>query len=175
MNCNFDHPDSRRRARFVKTHLPTYFSCYDWVIWVDGNVLICVNPKNLVSHLVDEKVDFATFKHPERTNLISEAAACVKFKKEDPTIVAKHLRDSSHRLGFNEEILFETMVCAARPREPEVRSLYARWWTGIMRGSKRDQLSLPLAISEHPNLSYGYIPHCINKSSWFAKTGHVDE
>lgn len=175
VNCNFDHPDPRRRARFVKTHLATYFSSYDWVIWVDGNVLICVNPRLVIEHLENENVNFAAFKHPERTNLVSEAAACVRFKKEDPEIVARHLRDSSVRTGFADELLFETMVCAAKPKDAEVRSMYARWWSGISRGSKRDQLSLPLAVLEHPDLAYGFIPYSINKSPWFAKTGHIDE
>lgn len=172
VHANYDNPDPRRRARFVKTHLPTYLSMYDWVFWVDGNVLVCSNPAELVEILEEEEVDFASFQHPDRLNVRAEAAACLRFNKEDVGTLGRHMIENSARVGFDKPLLFETMVCAMRPKRAEVQQMCALWWAGIMTGSKRDQLSLPLAVIDTPNLRHGFLPGSIRKSLWFANTGH---
>ncbi|MCV6577118.1 MAG: DUF616 domain-containing protein, partial [Cohaesibacter sp.] len=66
--ANFFHTDPTRRARFVKLHLPTYFAEYDTVLWVDGNVLICDDPKKILEEVAFDDHDFATFSHPQRSS-----------------------------------------------------------------------------------------------------------
>lgn len=172
VHSNYYNEDPRRRARFVKLHLPTYFSAYDWVFWIDGNILICEDPASVLDHLSPDDFEFATFRHPERKSVISEAAACISFNKEDPKVAADHLREVADHPAFRSPNLFETMVLVLRPTSSAVRSLCARWWRTMMRGSKRDQLSLSLAVSETVGLRLGFVPDDIAMTPFFARARH---
>lgn len=172
VHANYFNTDPRRRARFVKLHLPTYFSDYEWVFWVDGNILICEDPSTVLDHLSADDFDFATFRHPDRQGVISEAAACARFGKEEPRMVAGHLRETHQHPAFRSRALFETMVLVLRPTSSAVRDLCARWWRTMMRGSKRDQLSLSLAVAETSNLRLGLVPESIELTPFFAKSRH---
>ncbi|MEM8624990.1 MAG: glycosyltransferase domain-containing protein [Pseudomonadota bacterium] len=170
---NYFNADPRRSARFVKLHLPTYFSDYEWVIWVDGSVLFCVAPREILGQLDTDSFDFATFRHPDRQGVVSEAAACIRFKKEEPMVLIEHLRQAHAHPHFRTETLYETMVLVMRPGAPAVQSLCTAWWRILMRGSKRDQLSLPLAVAETPGLRVGHLPDDMPRSTLFARSTHV--
>jgi len=170
---NYHNADPRRSARFVKLHLPTYFADYEWVIWVDGSVLFCVEPSAVLDAIDAENLDFATFQHPDRKGLVSEAAACIRFKKEEPMVLVEHLGRLQHHPAFRTGALYETMAMALRPGAPAVRTLSNAWWRMMAQGSKRDQLSLPLAIAEAEGLRVGHLPDDINRSTLFARSTHI--
>ncbi|MEM9043262.1 MAG: glycosyltransferase domain-containing protein [Pseudomonadota bacterium] len=167
--------DPRRRARFAKLHLPTFFSGYDWVVWIDGNILLCEDPKTILEHLNPDSFDFITFKHPDRSSIVAEAAACITFNKEDGLVLASHLKQHQDHPAFRDENLYETMVLFLRPSSSHVQDMCAKWWRSIMRGSKRDQLSLPLAIADTQGLRVGHLPDSIARSPFFAKIKHTNE
>ncbi|MEO0993382.1 MAG: glycosyltransferase domain-containing protein [Pseudomonadota bacterium] len=173
VHANYANIDKRRSARFVKLHLPTYFSDYEWVMWLDGSVLLCVDPQEVLATLDADALDFATFQHPDRQGLISEAAACLRQKKEEPGVLVEHLSQMQSHAGFRTKQLFETMVMLLRPGSEEVRALCTVWWRMMMRGSKRDQLSLPLAVAETPGLRVGHLPDGMSRSTLFARGEHV--
>ncbi|WP_019956607.1 glycosyltransferase domain-containing protein [Yoonia vestfoldensis] len=175
VHCNYDHHDSRRRARFVKVNLPTYFSDYEWVIWIDGNILLCTDPATIARALDAQQVDFASFRHPDRTTIIAEAEACLRFDKDDIGAIGNHIKRNIPTIRKLEPLLFETNVCAMRPGDQEVQNMCSVWWEKIMNGSKRDQLSLPIAVYDIPRLRYGFLPDRIIKSAWFAKVRHKNE
>ncbi|MEO0426576.1 MAG: glycosyltransferase domain-containing protein [Pseudomonadota bacterium] len=170
---NYHNADPRRSARFVKLHLPTYFADYEWVIWVDGSVLFCASPAEVLAAIDAENLDFATFRHPDRQGVVSEAAACIRFKKEEPMVLVEHLSRLQHHKAFRAPALYETMVMALRPGAPAVRELSTNWWRMMMQGSKRDQLSLPLAIAETPGLRVGHLPDDMPRSTLFARSTHI--
>lgn len=172
VHAPFHHEDPRRKARFVKLHLPTFFSAYDWVIWVDGNVMMCRNPEGIIEALDPDTFDFATYAHPERSGLLLEAAKCVQLGKDDFRIMAGHLQDNHAHPAFLDEGLYETMVMVLRPSSDAVRKMCAIWWRMLSRGSKRDQMSLPMAIADTPDLRVKALPHTINLTSDFARTRH---
>ena len=155
---NYYHADPRRRARFIKTHLPTYFSDYEWVMWIDANILMCADPVAIFDRYRLDDVDFAAFRHGQRDNIISEAAACLRLRKDDAVSIVRHLKENSGHRAFRKDVLFETMVMFMRPSSPAVRQMCSRWWRYITRGSKRDQLSLPLAIDDVDSLQWSYFP-----------------
>ncbi|MEM1345710.1 MAG: glycosyltransferase domain-containing protein, partial [Pseudomonadota bacterium] len=173
VQANYTNADPRRSARFVKLHLPTYFSAYDWVLWVDGSVLICVDPTELIARLDSEGAEFATFRHPDRQGVMAEVAACIRFKKEEPMVLVEALSRLHTHAAFRTPALYETMVMALQPKAPAVRALCAAWWRLMMRGSKRDQLSLPLAIAETPELRVGLLPDTMAYSTLFARASHI--
>lgn len=173
VHANYTNADKRRSARFAKLHLPTFFSDYEWVMWLDGSVLLCVDPLEVLAAIDADALDFATFEHPDRQGIISEAAACLRQKKDDPMILVRHLSMVQGRPDFRAVPLYETMAMLLRPASDDVRALCTAWWRLMMRGSKRDQLSLPLAIAETPGLRVGFLPDGMQKSMLFARGEHV--
>lgn len=173
VHANYFHVDPRRRARFVKTHLPSYFSAYERVMWLDGNVLLCRNPVKILRDYDVWESDFATFRHWQRSSLVSEAAACVGLGKDDPRIVGDHLAMIAVHPAFATRNLFWTMVMVMNPNSDAARRMSAHWWAYIMRGSKRDQLSLPLAIHDAAGLNWRVFPEeRIEMSPNFVRVKH---
>jgi hypothetical protein len=158
IHANYYNRDPRRRARFIKSHLPTYFSEYEWVLWLDGNILLCVDPSELPSKFGMEEFEFATFKHSTRFNIVSEAAACEVFGKDSLEDIVAHTAAISDHPAFSGQVLFETMVMMLRPGNQAVRHMCGHWWRYMVAGSKRDQLSLPLAVSDAAGLRWRYFP-----------------
>lgn len=172
LHTPYHHPDPRRKARFIKLNLPLFFEDYDWVIWVDGNVLICSDPQDIVKKVMSEDTDFSTYYHPLRDSIIAEAAACAQRRKEDPKELAQHLSRIHIADYRSTKGLFETMVMVLRPASPSVKSMFAKWWGLLSKGSKRDQLSLPIAMAETPNLNFKPIEKDVTRSVDFYRTRH---
>ncbi len=169
----FHHIDPRRKARFIKLNLPLFFQKYEWVVWIDGNVLLCREPESIIADTSNAPFDFATFIHPNRSSVISEAAACVQFGKENVRGLAEHLA----RIGISSKTannnLYETMVLVVQPSSPAVQTLFMRWSGYVSRGSKRDQISLPLALSEVPEIKFAPLLKDIKTSGDFFRTKHL--
>ena len=172
-HANYYHPDPRRRARFVKTHLPTYFGAYERVMWVDGNILLCRDPVEILKDYDVWKHDFVTFRHWQRTSLLQEAVACAQLGKENPANLGAHLGSVSSHPAFGKRNVFATMVMMVNPKSEEVQKMTSAWWRYIMNGSKRDQLSLPLAVDDVPKLDWNVFPEqSIELSSNFVRPKH---
>lgn len=174
IRANYFNENPRRRARFYKLHLPLYFSKYDWVIWLDGNVMFSAPPEPILEIVENRGLEFVSFRHPYRTNLYSEAAACIKYKKERVGIVAAQLAKYADNWSARMIPLFETNFMAIRPTSPAVHQLMARWWKEILDGSVRDQISLPVAIAATDGLKWGSLD-TINarEGSHFAMSPHA--
>ncbi len=172
VHAPFHHADTRRKARFTKLNLPAFFSDYEWVIWIDGNIMMCHGPEDILNSLDPESFDFATFRHPDRQGLMAEAAKCVQLAKDDLRTMALHLSQNQSHPAFRDTDLYETMVMVLRPSSSKVRQMCNSWWRMLARGSKRDQVSLPLAIAETPDLRVKHLPGDMRSSAYFARTRH---
>ena len=173
IHANFFHENSRRRARFFKVHLPLYFSAYDWVIWLDGNVTFCVSPDRIVKMAEDRALEFASFYHPIRTNLFSEAAACARSGKDDARVLAKQLATYGDNEVARSIPLFETNVMVLRPNSLPVKHMMGRWWRELLNGSLRGQVSLGVALAGTPDLKWGQLAESnVRDGPYFVMTRH---
>ena len=171
---NFHHPDPRRKARFLKLHLPTYFREYRRVLWIDSNVLLCGDPFGILKEYGVWDSEFATFRHWQRANLVDEAAACVMLGKEDPSTVSEHLEMVARHGDPSRRHVFATMVMMLDPNSANVRRMSDTWWSFMVRGSKRDQLSLSEAIAGTPDLHWKFFPEdSIEMSRNFVRLRHA--
>ncbi len=176
VNPTYHNADPRRKARFVKLHLPFYFSGgYDWVLWVDGNILMTTNPAELLDHYDLDQFDFATWQHPERDSLTAEAAACYKMGKESHDVLFRHLKNVSSIATTNTVPVFETWAMFIRPDSESAKRMSEIWWRLMMQGSKRDQLSLSIAIAETSDLRWTCLPESGPRSANFFRTHHTPE
>jgi len=137
--------NSRRTARYHKMMPHLVLPGYDYWIWMDGNQQLADDPKALVQTYLSDDVNFASYRHPQRRCVYEELEACVKLKKDDPSImrgqVARYKDEGYPTLNG----MIETTVVIRR-HCAEVVKLNAAWWDEIRQGSLRDQLSLSYVL-----------------------------
>lgn len=174
VRLNYFDKDPRRRARFAKTHLCCFFHEYEWVMWIDANVLICRHPSEILNSYDLDGYEFSTFRHWGRGGIVAEAAACVSIGKESPAVIASHLSQVAGHRAFRENALFATMVFFMKPGSSAAAKMCSEWWRQIVRGSRRDQLSLPIAIAETAELKWTCFPESrIEMSANFFRMNHL--
>lgn len=171
----YHHVDPRRKARFIKLNLPVFFQNFEWVVWVDGNVLICKDPQALIAGISDAPFDFATFRHSCRSSIIAEAAACARLGKENAIELAEQLARIDFPSREPRDKLYETMAMVLRPSSEAVQTMFTNWWGLLLKGSKRDQLSLPLAMAKVPELRFAPFIETIDRSGEFYRTQHYSK
>jgi len=129
----------RRTARYWKTAGMPMDA--DFVVWLDGNVQLAVEPRVLVrAWLVEPRADAALFKHPGHDCLYAEARTCKNKGKDFPHVIDEQVeryrnKGLPQRFGLGETTVLARRVC------PEVQWFNHKWWTEIEKGSLRDQLS----------------------------------
>jgi hypothetical protein len=121
---------------------------YDYWIWMDGNQQLAEDPWKLVAEYLEDGVNIASYKHPDRECVFQELDACLKMRKDDPTIMQYQI-DRYKDEGYPAKNgLTETTVVLRRNCD-ETQNLDEAWWHEIQRGSLRDQLSLDYVLWKH--------------------------
>jgi len=137
------NPDPVRMARYVKTHPHKYFRDYDYVVWVDANVLIECDLQKYCDILRNsDDVPLAGIPHPMRDTIAAEAVEVVAAKKDDAEVI--DLQMARYReAGFPDaDGLIETNFMITDLRHRQSEAIMLGWWNEIEAGSRRDQLSL---------------------------------
>lgn len=152
------HPESGdivREARRYKILAHRLFSHYDFSIYLDGNMQLVADPRELVEkHL--RHADLASLRHPERTCTYQEAEM-VKYLGLDDSERIDAQMDRYRKSGFPPHHgLLETAVLIRRHSRP-IADLNELWWREVSQGSRRDQLSLVYAAWQK-KLSWQQIP-----------------
>lgn len=140
-----EHTDPCRRAKFPKIManevLPsrTLYS-----MWIDGSIRL--NPgldfNDLIAKYLKD-ADIAVMKHPERDCIFREAEAIIDMGKDDSETVLKHM--TRYAYFPRNWGLAETGVVIRR-HTFQIRNLNEIWWEELRKGSRRDQLSLPVVL-----------------------------
>ena len=130
----------RRTARHYKCLPHRYLPDADIWIWVDGNVRLTTSPEDAVRRWLHS--DLATFNHPDRNCLYSEAAFCAKYHVDIPSVL-KTQTDKYRAKGMPVRWGLAETRCVIRRNTPAMREFNEAWWAEIERGSLRDQISFP--------------------------------
>ena len=139
----------------IKTHPHLYFKDYDWAIWMDANLQLVASPDELVPPS-DSGETFLTWHHPLRDCVYDEGRECIERSKDKSSGIEAQL-ESLRARGYPEHAgLFETSVLVAKMNDDKVEEMLKIWWAEISRWSKRDQLSLPVAV-EAADLAVGLL------------------
>ena len=140
----YDNADPRRRARWVKTHLPQLFPDARRVIWIDANIILTGD----LAPIVAEKEDcpLALVEHSTRDCVYEEGDICILAKKDSPAFIRPQL-EKYERDGLPRHFgLYETNIMLLDPKNPLIQKIFAEWSEEIFRHSKRDQISLPYVL-----------------------------
>lgn len=130
-----------RSIGIVREHVPDVSR----ILWVDRHCRLECDPLEVFAEIDAAKSYLGVIRH-SRGCVYREGRACIAKGKDDPKIIAsmmQRFRDEGfrHRSG-----LFFGGWMAFKVGEPSERFLRL-WWNYIETGSRRDQLSMPVAIA----------------------------
>lgn len=140
--------DPTRMARYVKTHPHHFFSGYDIAVWIDANIMILGDIYPLIQDFILSGKSVAAVPHALRKHVQDEFSACIRSKIDETSIIEKQWTRYKD-LGFYCDELIESNVMMFKPNEEKVGLFLDTWWSEIECYSKRDQLSLNFALSQH--------------------------
>lgn len=153
-NCPYYDPEPRRMARFVKMHPHFFFSNYDYVVWIDANIISTDGLQEAIEKVAVNGWDLGLIKHPLRGSYIDEANECIRIKADDENLIRNQILDYQAK-GVLEDSLIETNVIISAMARESVREFFNIWWREICRYSLRDQISVGYALqSANPKFSY---------------------
>lgn len=144
---NYYEEDIARAARFVKLHPHLYFPNHRISIWIDANISLEGDPQPFIDCLGEDGV-MALFPHPHRNCIYVEARECIKRSKDGAEVIEQQVSKYKARAFPEDAGLFETGVLVRRHMDPKCKQLMAAWWKELFLGSRRDQISLPVAIHD---------------------------
>jgi GT2 family glycosyltransferase len=138
--------DAVRTAKKPKILPHLYFEDCDWSIWIDANISLRSDPRDLVAEVEQSGQLIGVFPHPERSCVYDEAMRCVSGAKDDVDIILQQI-GRYRREGFPEHIgLAECNVLVRRHSNPGVVAAMRLWWDEIRAGSRRDQISFNYSL-----------------------------
>ena len=126
-------------AKDYKLQPHKLFPAHDWSLWIDGNITLRPEVKNIPLH------DFAAFRHPTRCCAYQEAMHCSMTAKHDDKMATNHMRlyqldDFPACWG-----LWSGGFLLRKHSDPNVRAMNELWHEQVLEWSQRDQCSLPYA------------------------------
>lgn len=145
--------------------LPTHV----WSIYIDANVRILHDPLLLINQVTSNQASLGLFLHRERQSVSEEALDLVSTKKvasEEQLNLLRNQIKSYYDCGFHDQFpLTENNIIFRRSYCPSVVSLMNDWWTYLLSGVHRDQLSLPFLLwrSTFPVHYFSFYPRMRNQ------------
>ena len=135
------HTDPRKAARFFLLQSTKVLPEYTNTIMHGGNATLYGSPNELIELLGAN--DIAAFRHPHRSNVYDEPKACATLSKDRIENMAPQMA------GYKAEGFpgapFSACILLVRRNVIKIAVLEALWWTEVLAGSHRDQLSFDYA------------------------------
>ena len=149
----------RKTARHAKLHPHFYFSDYDYVIWVDANIIALHGFQDVLINHIKSNKPLSLIQHPVRESPFKEAEECINIKADDPAILKEQISYYKEQKLENKGLI-ETNIIIASLQEKKTLDFYTHWWSQIEQYSIRDQVSVNFALNTsgatyHPLFSIG--------------------
>lgn len=144
-NVEYVSDSATRTSRYVKLHPHLLLRDYDYAVWLDANVFIAGDISDVIAAQIESGMPVGAITHPERHSVYQEAAACIRYGKDDANAIREQVRYYD-RLDFDCDDLFETNLLMLDLRHPSMARFLASWWQEIERFSPRDQISFNRAL-----------------------------
>jgi hypothetical protein len=149
--------DLQRSQRHVKAcpHQYDQLSSYDMVVYIDNNVTINKQIGSAINKFFESGNPLGLYQHTYRSSLYEEFLA-VKYGNYDA--------EERIEMCFNDLLENFSFLLVSRPlwggvifrnmHDPKTHLFGASWFSAIVLGPRRDQLSLPLALHLNSILPY---------------------
>ena len=139
--------DPNRSSRRPKILAHEYLADYDESLYIDNTVLLTAPADVVFDQLLSATSPMALVRHSERASLREEFAKVVENGLDAEWIVTEQLAD--YERTASQVLDGPTLwggILARRHNEPSIRNAMQTWWEHVLRYSRRDQLSLPVAL-----------------------------
>lgn len=166
----FKNPCLNAKIYKILPHL--FFNDCEWSVWVDGNVFLNVDPRELVNEIKENRKDIGVFRHTERDCLYKEADVCIKWKLDDEHIIKRQTERYRDYCYPECNGLYMCFLIIRRNTE-YIRRKCEQWWGEITAGSVRDQISFPFVFcnSEYVHVLSGGAVH--GKCKYYTRIAHA--
>ena len=162
--------DITKNARQYKIlGLEEDFKKYDFIIWHDANLQM-IHDEILLFDFSKFSEDIMFFRHSERNCVYDEAIKCIELKKDDPLKIFRQI------LGYwaiglkSNNGLFDTSILVKNNRKLNV-SFLKFWWTEVLNKSRRDQISLPVALKKY-DIEFSFLSGYRNSNKYSLFSNH---
>lgn len=142
-NSSIDRYSARRDAKIYKIISTVFFPNYEYIIWLDGNHELIVDPQTILDECGD--YEMYVFKHPDRTCVYDELKACINWELDD--VANLHYQYNFYKSQkFPEQYgLFELSSFIVKNTQL-MKSFQLMWYEHINKFSSRDQISFPFCV-----------------------------
>jgi hypothetical protein len=140
--------DQNRSSRRPKLLAHEYLAEYDESLYIDNSTLLLVDPGAIFDALLPADESMAVLRHSFRPTLRDEFAAVIEQRRDAAWICEEQLAHYEQIApGLLERPPLWGGLLLRRHHVPQVREAMQAWWEHVLRYSRRDQLSLPAALS----------------------------
>lgn len=172
--------DPTRSARRVKILAHEYLPEYTTSVWVDGNIIIRGNVRDILDDVLTD-YPMAVYDHAssrqfplrsvrESADYLIETAMRGKWQ-EDPELVRMQM-DAYIQEGFPDDggVLW-SCVLFRRHHDPKVQETMTLWWHEVLTRTRRDQMSFNYATWK-TGLKFRYIREDAADNPYFRRVSH---
>lgn len=138
--------DPVRSARLHKILGPQVDDEFDVSLYIDASVRLKVAPEELVASWLPEDADMALPTHSYRDNLIDEFDEVIRLNYDDRARVYEQLSDYARTAPEVLDARPHWTALLVRRRNARVTAAMRVWADHVLRYSRRDQLSVMLAL-----------------------------
>lgn len=133
--------------RFCKLNPWDFFVDYDYSIYIDGNIEIVSDIRNLCSIARESKIGLAMHLHNNRDCIYNESAICGLYKRGNLDAINRQM-EKYRQEGFPEHFgMVEATIIIIDLKNPIAKKIMSDWWNELVSsGSGRDQLSFPYVL-----------------------------
>lgn len=133
--------------RFCKLNPWKIFYDYDYSVYIDGNVEIVSDIRNLCSIARDSKIGIAMHLHDRRDCIYKESDVCKLYKRGNREAIDRQMM-KYRQDGFPEHFgMIEATIIIVDLKNEIALKIMSDWWSELVAsGSGRDQLSFPYVL-----------------------------
>ena len=148
----FDDPIKESRRYKMLSH--EFFAEYDYSIYMDASMVLLESPVKLVQKYL-KLHDMAVFKHPDRSCIYEEAAACLSLAAGSPEIINEQVEFlKKEEYPPNNGLTANGILI--RKHTQQIKEFNELWWKIFSMFPSRDQLNFCYCIWKG-GIDYCYI------------------
>lgn len=132
--------DPKRMTGYYKTQshlLPDH----DISIYIDASIRLKQSLNPIIAKFIQSDAQIMIPFHPQRSCTYDEANACIKLKKDKPALITRQM-EQYRNARFPQGWGMVATCMIIRKNTPSVQLFNKLWNKEIVKGSKRDQLSV---------------------------------
>ena len=172
-----------KTSKMYKIISHKFVNKYKFAIWIDGHVIVKNTILEPLKYLTQHNYDAVFFKHDHVDSLYNEATHLIHLwhsgnKKDTPENIIEHIKKYKDEGFPSTNGLTENTVFWRKLDNYRLNAVMELWWSEVINGSHRDQLSLMYCLWKHNYNNYFLLntdtEHTHKyKDKYYIRTNHI--